>query len=76
MAPLSSLREVLSSLSGSDAFIGCPLCGTALKATKTNCQNCGAELTVECRDCGESIEDEVAQCPNCGGSEYEVFPLE
>lgn len=76
MAPLSSLREVLSSLSRTDAAIQCPTCGTALDVPESNCPTCGAELTVECRDCGETIDADMKACPNCGGKDFEVFRIE
>lgn len=76
MSPLSSLREVLRSLSGSDARVRCPACGTPLRVAGSTCPTCEAELLVECRNCGEPIVDDVDACPGCERSEYEVFRIE
>lgn len=77
MAPLSSLRKVLSSLSGTGTAIVCPACGTALDATASQCPDCLVDLVVECRDCGATLEEDLGdRCSSCGGTEFEVFRIE
>lgn len=76
MAPLSSLREILSPFSDAGAPVECPDCGGALEVTADRCSDCGVDVTVECRDCGARPETETRNCPNCDGTDYEVFRLE
>lgn len=76
MAPIPSVREILTSLSGAGAPLECPQCGGPLEATADRCSDCGADVTVECRDCGAAPGTETPRCPNCGGNDYEVFRLE
>lgn len=76
MAPLLSLRKVLSSLSGGGVYVECPACGTPIGVATDACPDCGVDLTVECRACGEAIEAATRECPNCGWTGYAVFLLE
>lgn len=76
MAPLSSLREILSPFFDAGAPVACPDCGGPLEVTADRCPDCGVDVTVECRDCGARPEVETRNCPNCDGTDYEVFRLE
>lgn len=76
MAPLASLRTVLSSLSGRGPYVECPACGAPVGVAADACAACGAGLTVECRACGQTVEAPARECPNCGCTEYAVFLLE
>lgn len=76
MAPLSTLREMLSSFSTAGAPIECPGCGGPLEVTATRCPDCDVDVIIECRVCGAAPATQTQHCQDCGGTEYEVFGLE